>query len=107
MYCGSCYFVSCASGWPTFAQTSPHLGAASHGESASQHYLHAVCIVIAMRLGRTITMRTAVLTLLGSLVLSAAAMPANAGPAIAKPGAPTVSNVIQVSGGCGQRYYRD
>src|SRR3954469_6224120 len=60
-----------------------------------------------MQLGRTTTMRTAVLTLLGSLVLSAAAMPANAGPAIAKPGAPTVSNVIQVSGGCGQRYYRD
>ena len=47
-------------------------------------------------------MRTAVLTLLGSLVLSAAAMPANAGPTIAKPGAPRVSNVIEVSGGCGQ-----
>ena len=52
-------------------------------------------------------MRTAVLTLLGSLVLSAAAIPAHAGPAVAKPGAPTVSNVIQVSGGCGQWYYRD
>src|SRR3954470_8668067 len=60
-----------------------------------------------MRLGRTTTLRTAVLTLLGSLVLSAAAMPASAGPTIAKPGAPTVSNVIQVSGGCGQWYYRD
>ena len=52
-------------------------------------------------------MRTAVLTLLGSLVLSAAAMPANAGPTTAKPGAPRVSNVIEVSGGCGQWYYRD
>ena len=52
-------------------------------------------------------MRTAVLTLLGALVLSAAAMPANAGPAIANPGTPRVSNIIEVSGGCGQRYYRD
>ena len=52
-------------------------------------------------------MRTAVLTLLGSLVLSAAAMPANAGPTIANPGAPTVSNIIEVSGGCGHGFYRD
>jgi hypothetical protein len=52
-------------------------------------------------------MRAAVLTVLGSLALSAAAMPANAGPAITKPGAPTVSNVVQVSGGCGPYYYRD
>src|SRR3954447_23660280 len=60
-----------------------------------------------MQLGRMTTMRTAVLTLLGSLVLSAAAMPANAAPTLAKPGAPTVSNVIKVSGGCGPYYYRD
>ena len=52
-------------------------------------------------------MRTAVLTLLGSLVLSAAAMPANAAATIATPGAPTVSNVVEVSGGCGPYYYRD
>lgn len=52
-------------------------------------------------------MRTAVLTLLGALVLSAAAMPANASPMIAKPGTPTVSNVIEVSRGCGPQYYRD
>src|SRR4051794_23931696 len=60
-----------------------------------------------MQLGRATRMRTAVLTLLGSLALSAAAMPANAGPTIAKPDAPTVSNIIKVSGGCGQWYYRD
>jgi hypothetical protein len=52
-------------------------------------------------------MRTAVLTLLGSLALSAAAMPANAGPTLAKPGAPTVSNIIEVSGGCPWGYFRD
>jgi hypothetical protein len=52
-------------------------------------------------------MRTAVLTLLGSLALSTAAMPANAGLTIAKPGAPTVLNVVEVSGACGWGYYRD
>jgi hypothetical protein len=51
-------------------------------------------------------MRTAVLTLLGSMVLSAAAIPANAGPTAARPGAPTVSKVVQVSG-CGWGFYRD
>jgi hypothetical protein len=51
-------------------------------------------------------MRTAVLTLLGSIVLSVAAMPANAGPTATKPGAPTVSNVVQASG-CGWGFYRD
>ena len=51
-------------------------------------------------------MRTTVLTLLGSMVLSAAAMPANAGPTAASPGVPTVSNVVQVSG-CGWGFYRD
>ena len=52
-------------------------------------------------------MRTAVLTLLGSLALSAAAMPANAGPTIVKPGALAVSNIVEVAGGCGRGYYRD
>ena len=52
-------------------------------------------------------MRTAVLTLLGSLALSVAAMPANAGPAIAKPGTSTVSNIVEVSGGCAWGYYLD
>ena len=52
-------------------------------------------------------MRTAVLTLLGSLTLSTAAIPANAGPTIAKPDAPTVSYIVEVSGGCGWGYYRD
>jgi hypothetical protein len=52
-------------------------------------------------------MRTAVLTLLGSLALIAAAMPANAGPTVAKPGAPTMSNMVEVSGGCAWGYYRD
>ena len=52
-------------------------------------------------------MRAAVLTLVGSLVLSAAAIPANAASTIAKPGAPMVSNIVEVSGGCGQYYYRD
>src|SRR3954453_20646975 len=60
-----------------------------------------------MRPGRRARMRTAVLTLLGSLALSAAAMPVNAGPTIAKPDAPTVSNIIEVSAGCGREYYRD
>ena len=45
-------------------------------------------------------MRTAVLTLLSSMVLSVAAMPASAGPTAAIPGTPTVPNVAQVSG-CG------
>src|SRR5215208_673406 len=67
----------------------------------------AACIARAMQPARTTTMRTAVLTVLGSLALSAAAMPANASPAIAKLGVPTVSNVVQVSGGCGQWFYRD
>jgi hypothetical protein len=52
-------------------------------------------------------MRTAALTLLGSLVLSAAAMPANASLTIAKYSTPTVSNIVEVSGGCGPQYYRD
>ena len=52
-------------------------------------------------------MRTAALTLLGSVLLSATTMPANAAPTIAKPDTPTVSNVIEVSGGCGPYYYRD
>jgi hypothetical protein len=51
-------------------------------------------------------MRTAVLTLLGSMVLSTATMPANAGPTATNPGAPTMSNVVQVSG-CGWGFYRD
>ena len=52
-------------------------------------------------------MRKAVLILLGSLVLSAAAMPASASPTVIKPNVPTVSNVIEVSSGCGQWFYRD
>jgi hypothetical protein len=55
-------------------------------------------------------MRTEVLTLLGALVLSAAAMPANPANAsltIGKLGAPKLSNVIEASGGCGRQYYRD
>jgi hypothetical protein len=51
-------------------------------------------------------MRTEVLTLLGALVLSAAAMPANASLTIGKLGAPKLSDVTEASGGCGRQYYR-
>jgi len=51
-------------------------------------------------------MRLAALTLIGSLAV-AAAVPASAAPAVAKITAPTVSNVIAVSGGCGPAFHRD
>ncbi len=52
-------------------------------------------------------MRFAALTLIGSLTLAAAALPANAAPAIARADAPMASNVIEVSGGCGPAGHRD
>ena len=52
-------------------------------------------------------MRFAALTLIGSLTLVAAALPANAAPAIAKADVATASNIIEVSGGCGPYGHRD
>ncbi len=52
-------------------------------------------------------MRFAALTLIGSLTLAAAALPANAAPAIARADTPATSNVIEVSGGCGPAGHRN
>ncbi|HEX3954198.1 MAG TPA: hypothetical protein VHW90_11530 [Stellaceae bacterium] len=52
-------------------------------------------------------MRFAAFTLIGSLTLAAAALPANAAPALARADAPTASNVIEVSGGCGPAGHRN
>jgi hypothetical protein len=52
-------------------------------------------------------MRFAALTLIGSVTLAAAALPANAAPTLARADAPLASNVIEVSGGCGPAAHRD
>jgi|SwirhisoilCB1_FD_contig_31_18481432_length_439_multi_3_in_0_out_0_1 hypothetical protein len=52
-------------------------------------------------------MRFAALTLIGSLSLVAAALPANAAPAVARADVPVASNVIEVSGGCGPAGHRN
>ncbi len=52
-------------------------------------------------------MRLAALTFVASFALAAAALPANAAPAVARVDAPIASNVIEVSGGCGPAGHRD